>query len=156
MDVCPNSAFLNSIESIHTEISLTELVMWLVLSYPYTWTPNVKALSTWEYEYTGYYLLSISETLCLSDGVKNHSLNGVWWCGIVRVLISTLSFKFIINSFDKSMLEDDSIFGDWSIWPEILTVFWVWINIRCWVDRHGRWQCVRWQPKNEFDYWNHK
>ena len=54
------------------------------------------------------------------------------WCWIVRVLIYippiTLApiLSFVINSFDNSMLEDESmpVFGNWGNQFEILTVCW--------------------------------
>ena len=49
----------------------------------------------------------MNENLCLIDGVEKV----VGWSGIVRVLFLippiTPTLSFIINSFDKSMLEDE-------------------------------------------------
>ena len=80
----------------------------------------------------GYHWLSVNENLCLIDGVeKVVGWSPLRWndgTGIVSVLISippiTPTFSFIINSFDKSMLEDGSMFGIRRIWLEILTVCW--------------------------------
>ena len=66
-----------------------------------------------------YHWLSVNERLCLIDGVeKVIGLSQPRWNRQRPVLYPSndlpprATLSFIINSFDKSMLEDGSMFGD--------------------------------------------